>query len=101
MPFAMVWFPGGPFLFLAAGIAWGAVYARQFHWLWRFGKEVRRFRTVQEGRMVLHYEPQLEAKSDLATLLRRCRAELDGLTDCFGFSLRGRVVVFIFASYRE
>jgi hypothetical protein len=70
-------------------------------WLWRFTRQVRRFRTAREGRIVLHYAPDLYAKWNMPTLLQRCQEELDRLTDRFGSSLRGRVVVFLFASSKD
>lgn len=70
-------------------------------WLWRLAKHVRRFCTASDGRVVLHYAPELDSKWNMPTLLQRCHEELDRLTDRFGFPLRGRTVVFLFASYEE
>jgi hypothetical protein len=80
---------------------WVVLFGWRFWWLWLFARQVRRFRTVSEGEIVLHHAPELNAVWDMSVVLRRCREELDHLTKRFGFPLRGRVVVFLFASYRD
>jgi hypothetical protein len=50
---------------------------------------------------VLHYEAGLEGRWDLAVLQQRCEAELDDLTERFGFPLRRRLVVFLFANWKD
>jgi hypothetical protein len=69
--------------------------------MWRFTRQTRRFSTASKGQIVLHYAPELNAKWNISTLLQRCQEELDRLTERFGSPLRGRVVVFLFASYKE
>jgi hypothetical protein len=64
-------------------------------------RRVRRFRTVSADRVALHYAPQLSSKWHMPTLLRDCEVELDRLADRFGFHLRGRVAVFLFASHKD
>ena len=87
---------------LLIGVAGASVLCgRRSRWLWRFTSQVRRFRTATEGRIVLHYSPELDAEWNLPTLLQRCQEELDRLTDRFGSPHRGRAVVFLFASYKE
>jgi hypothetical protein len=75
--------------------------AWQFRWLWRFAQRVRRFRTMTDGRVVLHYEPGLERRRDLRLLMRDCRADLDQLARQFKFTLRRTPVVYLFHSYRD
>lgn len=66
----------------------------------RFAWRVRLFRTWRARRVVLHYEPGLENKLDLAALQRRCEAELDDLVERFGFPLR-RPAVFLFWTWAD
>jgi hypothetical protein len=66
-------------------------------WLWRFLRHVRRFRTAVDAGLVVHYAPGL----DPAALLRACREESEQLARWFEFPLRGRVVVYLFASTRD
>jgi hypothetical protein len=90
------------FVVLAVGASLVAHHeCRSRWWLPRLVRCVRRFRTTSNGRIVLHYAPELDGKWDMPTLLGRCQAELDQLTDQFGFPLRGRVVVFLFAGCRD
>jgi hypothetical protein len=70
-------------------------------WHWRLIAQVRRFRTVSDDRVVLHYAPELHSKWNMQVLLERCHAELDRLVDQFGSPLRGRTAVFLFASHQE
>jgi hypothetical protein len=74
---------------------------RRSRWVWRFTRQVRRFQTARAGRIILHYAPELNDKWHLPTLLQRCQVELGRLTNRFGFPLRGRAVVFLFASCRD
>ena len=67
----------------------------------RLCRGIRHFRTVTSRRVTLHYSPGLADQWDFAVLLQRCEEELDDLTRWFGFQLRRRVVVFLFASWRE
>jgi hypothetical protein len=80
------------FLFLAGLACWHLLGSL----VWR----VWRFRTLTGPRFVLHYAAELEARCDLPVLRQRLEAELDDLTDLFGFPLRGRPVVFFFSSYK-
>ncbi len=68
---------------------------------WRLCKQIRQFHTIASCRVVLHYSPRLDDQLDFSVLLQRCEKELDELTQRFGFRLRRRVVVFLFASYRD
>jgi hypothetical protein len=93
-----------PLRSLLAGAGTGilcVVLSRNLCWLWRFALAVRRFRTVREGSVVLHFAPELADKWHLPILLQRCREELDRLTDWFGFPLRGRAVIFLFEHSRD
>lgn len=74
---------------------------RNSGWLWRVACKVRRFRTARHDRVILHYAPELANDSDMTSLLVNCQAEISRLEERFGFRLRGRVVVFLFADYRE
>jgi hypothetical protein len=47
----------------------------------------------------LHYPDVLQERWDLSILQQRCEAELDDLTQQFGFSLRRPVAVFLFAQW--
>jgi hypothetical protein len=76
-------------------------YAWRYSWLWRLIRRVRRFGTASDGQIVLHYAPVLSGKRDMSVLLRQCQAELDYLVNQFGRPLRGRVVVFVFATHRD
>ena len=62
---------------------------------------IRQFRTVTSRRVTLHYAPGLADQWDFAALLERCETELDHLIKWFGFPLRRRPVVFLFAKYQE
>lgn len=68
---------------------------------WRLCGQIGRFRTVRSQHVTLHYSPTLEGHWDFAVLLQRCEEELDELTRWFGFRLRRRVVVFLFAACRD
>lgn len=70
-------------------------------WLWRFSRQVRRFLTAENTRIVLHYEPELEGGETISALLQSCQLELDDLTRWFGFPLRGRVTVYLFARWQN
>ncbi len=61
----------------------------------RLYRHVRGFRTVSRGKLILRYDPSLERRWDLAVLLERCQAALDSLAKQFGFSLRGRVRIYM------
>jgi hypothetical protein len=65
-------------------------------WFWRFAPRVRRFRTYSTSRVVLHYAPQLQDRWDFGVFCERCVSELDDLEQRFGFSLRGRLIVYLF-----
>jgi hypothetical protein len=69
-------------------------------WLWRLVKHVRRFRTAQADRVVLHYSPDLATRWDFTVLLQHFEEELDFLVKEFGFNLRPRVVVYLVSDGR-
>jgi hypothetical protein len=62
---------------------------------------VRRFRTISDDRIIIHYAPALEGTWNMPTLLERCRLHHDSLAERFGSPLRRRAVVFLCASYRD
>ena len=68
---------------------------------WRLAMAVRRFRTISDDHVIIHYAPELEGAWDMPTLLQRCRQHHDKLADRFGSPLRRRAVVFLCASYRD
>lgn len=76
-------------------------YLGRYRCLWRFSRYVRRFATVENARIVLHYEPELESREAIPLLLQSCQTELDDLTRWFGAPLRGRVIVYLFARWRD
>jgi hypothetical protein len=57
---------------------------------------VRHFRTEARGKIVLHYDPPIVRCWSIAVFMDRCETELDRLTKQFGFSLLGRVHIFLF-----
>ena len=85
----------------ACVVAFFALYYWRNRWLWRFGRRVWRFRTLSDKRVLVHYAPELEDKWNWSIFLERCRADLDELTERFGFRLRRRPVVYLFANRRE
>src|SRR5262249_45208855 len=70
-------------------------------WLRRFGNCVRRFRTLESTRIVLHHALELKKGWQWAALLNRWEAELNDLARQFGFPLPRRLVVYLFASRTE
>jgi hypothetical protein len=90
-------------LFLALTVSFGPLlllmHVLQTAWLLRFARQVRRFRTAANGRILLHHAPALADKWDIPTLFHRIEEELDRLTQRFSSPLRGRVVVYLFESY--
>lgn len=78
-----------------------ALHRWQKGWLWRFCWHVRRFETVENPRIVLHYEPELEGRVPVSALLQSCEMELDNLTRLFDSPLGGRVTVYLFAHWRD
>jgi hypothetical protein len=68
---------------------------------WRLVRHVRRFRTVASGRIVLHYAPELHGDVYFPVVFERYEAELEYLTQRFGYVLPGRVVVFLFANFAD
>jgi hypothetical protein len=62
---------------------------------------VRTFRTAAHAGLTLHYPSELDGKLDLPALLEQSRADLDGLAQRFGRPIRGRVVIFLFATHRS
>lgn len=84
--------------FLAA--IFGASFGWRHRWLWRLCRHVRRFATVENARIVLHYEPELES-AEISAFLRSYEEELDKLTLRFGSPLRGRVTVYLLSHWRD
>jgi hypothetical protein len=78
-----------------------AFHRWQQRWLWKFCARVRHFATVENARIVLHYEPELQRLPIISYLLHSCEKELDDLTRWFGSPLRGRVTVYLFAHSKE
>jgi hypothetical protein len=72
--------------------------SRRSLWRLRFIRQVRRFQTATQGRIVLHYAPELDGQLNMSTLLQRCQEELDYVSDRLAASLRGRLVVYLFAT---
>lgn len=91
------------FLFAHIGITalLAAAFGCQHRWLWQFCRHVRRFATVENARIVLHYEPELKREKVISAFLQSCEKELDNLTRWFDSPLRGRVNVFLFAHWRD
>lgn len=69
-------------------------------WLWRLARQVRCFHTARNGRIILHYAPELNSTLNIPKFLHRCQAELDRLTDRFGFPLRSKTKAYLFANQR-
>src|SRR5262249_7838802 len=61
---------------------------------WRLSRRIARFDTLKLGRIVLHYDPKI--RWDVSTLLPRIRAEIEELTERFGFRLRRGLTVYLF-----
>jgi hypothetical protein len=105
LPFALCfWFARPseeiiPVAMLASGAVLLLVFRGRTYW--RLCGEIGRFRTVCSQHVTLHYAPTLDGHWDFTVLLQRCKAELDDLTRSFGFRLRRRVVVFLFAACRD
>jgi hypothetical protein len=70
---------------------------RHPEYCWKLVGHVRHFQTATNGRIVLHFSPNLADKWNLTTLLQRLQQEVDDLANEFGFSLRRRVVVYLFS----
>jgi hypothetical protein len=93
--------PGFFLVFLAATLLIFWWYRRLWRFLVRMVWAVRRFHTVRDGRIVLHYAPELHGWYDAPRLLEHLHEELDRLVEPFGHPLRGRVVVFLFACWTD
>jgi hypothetical protein len=76
-------------------------YGWRFRWLLRFCRHVQRFATIENPRIVLHYDPQLKRGENLSDLLQSCQKELDNLAGWFGSPLRGRLTVFLFTHWKD
>jgi hypothetical protein len=70
------------------------------YWFWPLLHRVRRFRTLCDRRVVVYHDRLLDG-IDLGPFVSLCHAELDRLGEWFGQSLRGRLVVYLFAHRRE
>jgi len=68
--------------------------------VWRLAAAVRRFRTLADGRVGLHYDPAVVGRYDLPALARRCGADLDRLAAWFGRPIR-RPAVFLFSAHAD
>jgi hypothetical protein len=86
---------------IGPAVVFGLLSANSARRLWQLYRSVRGFHTVSRGQLVLHYDPPLERRWDMAILLERCQAELDSLTRQFGFSLRGRIHVFLLSDIQS
>jgi hypothetical protein len=69
-------------------------------WPWRLLKHVRRFRTVGNERVLVHYSPDLADRWNLTLLMQRFQEEVDFLTGEFGFPPRRRVAVYLLSDCR-
>ncbi len=71
-------------------------------WLWRFARQVRRFRTAEYGRITLHFSPELDTTWDIPIVLRQCQTEYERLARWFDvqwpFLFHRRIHVFLFSS---
>jgi len=70
----------------------------RFRWAWRLAIDVRRFRTVTAGPVVLHLDPALADRYDPAALAGQFASDLDHLATWFGRPLQGRPTVYLFAN---
>lgn len=77
-------------------VDWG-----QKRWLWRFTQRIWGFQTHATQRSVLHYATLLADRWNLPLLQQRCESELDDIGRQFGFTLRRRLVVYLFATWRD
>jgi hypothetical protein len=69
----------------------------QLRLLWR----VRNFQTVRAGRIVLHFDPEVRAVCSPNHVLQQCQAYLEQLGLTFGFAIRRRTAVYLFATCEE
>ena len=90
-----------PVELMAVVAALQLVWAYPFWWLWRFARRVRGFRTIENDRVVLHYEFGLDRHRDLRLLLRWCREDHDRLARLFRFTLRRPPVIYLFRHNRD
>jgi hypothetical protein len=92
---------GGSILLLQVSMVAVEFWRLRNNCFWLFEKEVRRFRTASNGRIVLHYAPSLSSTLDVAMLFQRCDDAIKDLDDRFGSALRGRLVVYVFPTYKD
>src|SRR5579875_781671 len=78
-----------------------ALYGWRHRWLWRLYQRAQGFATIENPRIVLHYEPELKRGENFEAFLQSCEKELDNLTQWFGSPLRGRLTVFLFAHWQD
>src|SRR5262249_48527957 len=75
-----------------------------WHW-WRrilqFGFYTRRFKTLSGTEILLRYAPELKSQMDLKKHIVLWERALAELRKQFGFSLRHRLVVFLFPTVAE
>jgi hypothetical protein len=66
-------------------------------WQTRLIRKTWRFRTLGTELFTLRYDPALESHLNWKRFLERCESERNHLKEQFGFDLRGRVVIYLFA----
>jgi tetratricopeptide (TPR) repeat protein len=66
-----------------------------FH-LWRFARITRRFQTVRGEHVVLRHAAELAGVIEAASFLQRCEQTLAEFSRRFGFTLKRRLVIFLF-----
>ncbi len=69
--------------------------------LGRFAWHVRRFRSIREGRITLHFPPELADQWDLPLVLSCCRQEFEQLARTFADVRLRHGHVYLFATSRE
>lgn len=102
----LLWLAGGPRPFVYTVIVvWlltmSIAALPRARWRWRLLWHVRRFLTIHNGRIVLHYDSAVQTQSLPTDLLKQCQYDCERLSGQFGFRLRRRVAVFLFAKWQE
>jgi len=80
----------------AVGSCWNVWWS-----LWRFRAITRQFQTIRDEEVVVHYSPHLGNAIDFAQVLGRAETISTEFVQLFGFRLRRRLVVFVFASVAD
>jgi hypothetical protein len=104
VPAVALWLASGVFplwtlaltLFSLMAVLW-----RYWLYLWRFGRTTWRFRTVKGARTILRHAPELAGAIDATSLLQQTEATLPEFSRQFGFTLKRRLVIFLFATAAE